>query len=64
MKNTCASCRYYEPNHGECRLQPPVRLPRRFADDATAGNRVRDEEVLWGWPKVKSNDWCGHFSLE
>ena len=56
---TCSSCFYYRS--GDCRKHPPVRLPRKFSNDATQGNRVRDETLLWGWPQVQPSDWCGEF---
>jgi hypothetical protein len=43
---------------GLCRLAPPVRLPRAFAEGATPGNRVRSERLVWGWPEVAHSDWC------
>jgi hypothetical protein len=55
----CVNCRYHRAPDGTCHFDPPVRLPRRFDESATAGNRVRDEELLWGWPVVKEDDWCG-----
>lgn len=64
-KNFCLGCAFFERYHGtetgECRISPPVRLPREFSQDATAGNRVRNEEVRWGWPVVKTDQWCGEF---
>lgn len=58
---SCNSCKYF--GAGCCKLYPPVRLPRKFSDDATPGNRVRDERLLWGWPEVKATDWCGQYVL-
>lgn len=58
----CQACKFFNADTSECRKSPPVRLPRRFDSSATAGNRVRDEELLWGWPIVKADDWCGEFS--
>ena len=55
----CKNCGYYESVDETCRHDPPVRLPRAFAADATPGARVRDERILWGWPKVAEFDWCG-----
>ncbi len=54
----CDNCLFYRP--GACHQLPPVRLPRKFDDRATAGNRVRDESMSWGWPCP--NDWCGQWS--
>jgi hypothetical protein len=54
----CRVCEYYDPSRFECHKSPPVRLPRKFAADAEAGNRVRDEELIWGWPETKYDDWC------
>ena len=45
----------------ECHKSPPVRLPRQFAPQSDAGNRVRDETLIWGWPHVERSDWCGEF---
>jgi phenylpropionate dioxygenase-like ring-hydroxylating dioxygenase large terminal subunit len=53
----CANCRFHRD--GECHKAPPVRLPRKFDAVATAGNRVREEALIWGWPGVGENDWCG-----
>lgn len=61
MNTTCAYCKFYDSTVGECHKSPPVRLPRRFDGQATAGNRVRNEEVIWGWPSSKPLDWCGEF---
>jgi hypothetical protein len=58
MTTACANCKFYDGD-GACHLHPPVRLPRRFTGEASAGNRVRDEEIFWGWPQVKPDDWCG-----
>lgn len=57
----CATCRSYRS--GECHAAPPVRLPRKFNAMATAGNRVRDEGVTWGWPTVRPTDWCGYHCM-
>lgn len=58
MTQNCSNCRFYR-NYG-CHKVPPVRLPREFSQDATAGNRVRNEMVRWGWPEVAPHvDWCG-----
>lgn len=56
---TCGTCRFRVGD--ECRKSPPVRLPRKFDGSATSGNRVRDEGLLWGWPKIELTDWCGEF---
>jgi hypothetical protein len=53
----CGNCFFYRT--GSCRKSPPVRLPRRFDTKATEGNRVRDEELIWGWPVVGYKGWCG-----
>ena len=55
--DTCNSCKFFGGDG--CHLNPPVRLPRKFNEHATAGNRIRDEELIWGWPPVGPNDWCG-----
>lgn len=57
----CLDCRWFQHNNpgGECHLHPPVRLPRRFDPAASSGNRVRSEELIWGWPEVLADDWCG-----
>ncbi len=61
----CKNCKFYNPiyanDQGECRRSPPIRLPRQFTTEATAGNRVRNEELLWGFPLVATVDWCGKF---
>lgn len=69
MKGTCGECRFNRPrfdkdNIGECHMAPPVRLPRRFVDTASAGDRVRDETLIWGWPEIRPGDWCGQFKAE
>jgi hypothetical protein len=56
---TCETCIFRAGD--ECRKSPPVRLPRKFSGSATSGNRVRDEALLWGWPKIERTDWCGEF---
>ncbi|MCK1536840.1 MULTISPECIES: hypothetical protein [unclassified Bradyrhizobium] len=63
MNDRCENCRFYRliEYRGECHAAPPVRLPRKFEDGATAGNRVRDEKLIWGWPSVKPGDWCGQW---
>lgn len=43
---------------GLCRLDPPLRLPREFAPEASAGSRVRKEDIRWGWPEVEEADYC------
>ncbi|QOG20433.1 hypothetical protein [Bradyrhizobium sp. SEMIA] len=58
---SCCRCALYEVSDGTCRANPPVRLPRKFEPEATAGNRVRDETLIWGWPAVHRHDWCGHW---
>jgi len=55
----CTTCVFYDAEVFECHRHAPVRLPRRFSNDATAGNRVRDESLIWGWPKTGPHDWCG-----
>lgn len=60
MAERCAECKYQRD--GECHMMPPVRLPRKFSETATAGNRIRDELLLWGWPVVLPEQWCGYFS--
>lgn len=55
----CANCRYFRL--GECHLNPPSRLPRKFDSSANAGYRVRDEELIWGWPLTGPKNWCGQF---
>ena len=62
VMNSCSECRFYD--HGKCRRHPPVRLPRRFAKEATPSSRVRDEELTWGWPEVGEEDWCGEYELK
>jgi hypothetical protein len=61
----CKNCKFYNPIYdaekGECRKDSPVRLPRKFAGHATPGDRVRDEELIWGWPRVEPIEWCGKF---
>lgn len=61
--HVCWNCGFYSQRTKECRAAPPVRLPRQFTPDATAGNRVRDEALIWGWPRTKPDDWCGVFML-
>ena len=56
----CFDCHYYSLP-GECRRHPPVRLPRQFAPAATATSRVRDEALIWGWPAVDEDGWCGEY---
>ena len=53
MNKTCEVCLYYQkdeiPNRkGECRLNPPVPVPRE-------GN------IITTWPVTKKDDWCGQF---
>lgn len=55
----CSDCVFFRAD--TCRRAPPVRLPRRFDATATSGNRVRQEEITWGWPAVSVSDWCGSF---
>ncbi|MGY4224432.1 hypothetical protein ACVMIH_001793 [Bradyrhizobium sp. USDA 4503] len=57
--NNCTTCKFYR--NDTCRRSPPVRLPRKFDPDASAGNRVRDESLIWGWPVVQPTDWCGEY---
>ena len=61
MKGDCKTCKYYCDDKKECRRLPPIRLPRKFSATATEANRIRDEELLFGWPKVEPNDWCGEY---
>ncbi len=61
MRGHCKTCEYFDPSKFECHKSPPLRLPRKFVDSATAGNRVRDEELIWGWPETKPNEWCGEY---
>jgi len=58
---TCKACKFYEASDSTCRINPPVRLPRKFDANATAGNRVREEALIWGWPSVDRYDWCGQW---
>ena len=58
----CSNCRFFRGD--ECHKQPPQRLPRKFDPLATSGNRVRDEQLIWGWPAVSEHDWCGAWVLE
>lgn len=55
----CVTCVFYDADHFECRRHPPLRLPRRFSSEASAGNRVREENIIFGWPQTGPNDWCG-----
>lgn len=59
MPITCKFCRFYNAATSRCQINPPVRLPRPFADDDT---RTRVEIVAWGWPEVSPHDWCGQFN--
>lgn len=59
LAERCEACTFHR--RGECHKSPPVRLPRKFSDKATAGNRVREEEHIWGWPEVQAGEWCGEF---
>lgn len=59
VSRACTTCMFFEPHKAECRKSPPVRLPRRFDATATSAARIRDEQLLWGWPEVKPDDWCG-----
>lgn len=61
VADMCAQCSFHDAEHGECRLSPPVRLPRQFAPDATSGFRERIETIMWGWPSVPDAGWCGKF---
>lgn len=58
-RDACVGCTYFSNN--ECHKSPPVRLPRKFDTQATNAARIRDEALIWGWPKVSNNDWCGEF---
>lgn len=57
MVKECSNCFFYK-DYG-CHKNPPVRLPRIFDQSATAGNRIRNEAIIWGWPYVIPKDWCG-----
>lgn len=59
LDDRCDRCFFFRKKG--CHLHPPVRLPRKFAGDATAESRVRQEELIWGWPVVEFDDWCGQF---
>lgn len=61
---TCFRCKFYERDGSTCRINPPVRLPRKFSETATAGNRVREETLIWGWPAISKFDWCGQWTLD
>ena len=49
----CAKCTFFDvgasagPDLGLCRYNPPISQP------------TQDSHGLW--PKVETNDWCGHF---
>lgn len=62
-RQRCATCYFYR--HSVCKRHPPIRLPRKFDESATSGNRVRQEEVLWGYPEPprRENDWCGEYRV-
>jgi hypothetical protein len=60
----CRNCAKFDAASHTCRAAPPVRLPRAFSDKATAGNRVRDEQLIWGWPDVEPYDWCYKWKRE
>jgi hypothetical protein len=60
IARTCLECKFYRL--GECHLNPAVRLPRKFDASASAGNRIRDEEIIWGWPLTGPKNWCGQFA--
>lgn len=55
----CGNCLYFRLN--TCRFNPPVRFPRAFSEYATPKNRERDETIMWGWPFVDEDDWCGKY---
>lgn len=59
MMQSCENCMYRLAL--QCRKLPPVRLPRTFTNDATAGNRIRNEQLIWGWPAIEMRDWCGEW---
>ncbi|SDC07574.1 conserved hypothetical protein, ribA/ribD-fused [Bradyrhizobium brasilense] len=61
MSGACTHCRFFEVKDSTCRLNPPVRLPRRFDASASAGSRVREETLIWGWAVVDKNGWCGQW---
>ncbi len=63
-RGACYRCVAFNRNDSTCHLHPPVRLPRKFDQSATSGNRVRDEELIWGWPKVLGTAWCRDFVEE
>jgi hypothetical protein len=58
----CVQCKFYEASDSTCRFNPPVRLPRKFDTFATAGNRIREETLIWGWPAIDRYDWCGQWA--
>jgi hypothetical protein len=59
---TCRTCVNFSLTDSTCRLNPPVRLPRKFNRYATAGNREREEDLIWGWPVIDIEEWCGQYS--
>jgi len=58
MIDTCANCRWWRQEDETCHAAPPVRLPRKFDPVASAGNRVRLEALIWGWPVCAADDFC------
>ena len=57
-EKTCETCKWWRASDRTCHAAPPIRLPRKFDENATAGNRVRDESLIWGWPVCGSDDFC------
>jgi hypothetical protein len=61
MLEACDNCLFFLRN--ECHLHPPVRLPRKFEKEASASSRIRNEEIIWGWPKTRYDEWCGRYKV-
>lgn len=55
-ERNCSTCIFRR--NDECHKTPPIRLPRHFVGD---GTRTRDEQLIWGWPKIELTDWCGEY---
>lgn len=53
---SCANCKFYIPQEGECRVGPPSVV-------SVSVIRPKDEPPLLStkseWPRVRPNDWCG-----
>ncbi len=63
MKNTCETCRFWQPNisqatpiNGECHIRPPQVVTNAGGETLLPARHL---DILAAWPYTLHIDWCG-----